>query len=161
MCNCRHPGPRRVWDGGSEPRILPPLPRLPWLPWLRWLKRALGAVLGTNCAPGGPKTAQRRLKEDPQTPQDCPKDPLWVPGALKWIRKLSPGLPRSNRITSRRLCGAFRPESWPDCTQTKVEKRGLPVAWGQDIFQKCPKLALKFQRFSQPRPPEEGSVTSS
>ena len=36
LCNCRHPGPRRVWDGGSEPRILPPLPRLPWLPWLRW-----------------------------------------------------------------------------------------------------------------------------
>ncbi len=32
LCNCRHPGPRRVWDGGSEPRILPPLPRLPWLP---------------------------------------------------------------------------------------------------------------------------------
>ena len=36
LCNCRHPGPRRVWDGGSEPRILPPLPRLPRLPWLPW-----------------------------------------------------------------------------------------------------------------------------
>ena len=34
MCNCRHPGPRRVWDGGSAPQFLTPLPRLPSLPWL-------------------------------------------------------------------------------------------------------------------------------
>ncbi len=26
FCNCRHPGPGRVWDGGPEPRVLPPLP---------------------------------------------------------------------------------------------------------------------------------------
>ena len=43
----------------------------------------------------------------------------------------------------------------------KGEKRGLPVAWGQDIFLKCPRLAQKFQRFSQPRPPEREDVTSS
>ena len=36
MCNFRHPGPRRVWDGGYEPRVLPPLPRLRLLRWLRW-----------------------------------------------------------------------------------------------------------------------------
>ncbi len=38
LCNCRHPGPRRVWDGGSDPRVLPPLPRLPRLRWLPWLR---------------------------------------------------------------------------------------------------------------------------
>ena len=26
MCNYRHPGPRRVWEVGSEPRSLPPFP---------------------------------------------------------------------------------------------------------------------------------------
>ena len=35
MCNFRHPGPRRVWDRGSEPRVLPPLPPLQSLPRLR------------------------------------------------------------------------------------------------------------------------------
>ena len=36
MCNCHHPGPRRVWDGGSEPEFLTPLARLCRLPRLRW-----------------------------------------------------------------------------------------------------------------------------
>ena len=35
-------------------------------------------------------------------------------------------------------------------------KRGLPVAWGSDIFAKCPRLAERFSVFSQPRPPERG-----
>ena len=37
-------------------------------------------------------------------------------------------------------------------------KRGLPVAWGQGIFKKCPKLAARFSSILQPqlpRPPEE------
>ena len=33
MCNYRHPGPRRVWEVGSEPQFLTPLRRFPWLPW--------------------------------------------------------------------------------------------------------------------------------
>ena len=32
MCNCRHPGPRCVWEVGSEPQFLAPLP---WPPRLR------------------------------------------------------------------------------------------------------------------------------
>ena len=34
------------------------------------------------------------------------------------------------------------------------EKRGLPVAWGSDIFKKCPRLLDQFSKFSLPRPPE-------
>ena len=37
-----------------------------------------------------------------------------------------------------------------------LHKRGLPVAWGRDIFVKCPRLAERFSVFSQPRPPERG-----
>ena len=37
-----------------------------------------------------------------------------------------------------------------------LHKRGLPVAWGSDIFAKCPRLAERFSVFSQPRPPERG-----
>ena len=32
LCNYHHPGPRRVWEVGSEPRSLPPFRSLPWLP---------------------------------------------------------------------------------------------------------------------------------
>ena len=32
MCNCRHPDPRRVWEGGPEAPLLPPLRPLRWLP---------------------------------------------------------------------------------------------------------------------------------
>ena len=33
LCNYCHPGPRRVWEVGSEPQFLTPLRRLRWLPW--------------------------------------------------------------------------------------------------------------------------------
>ncbi len=36
LCNCRHPGPRCVWDGGSESRVLTPLRLHPWQRWQRW-----------------------------------------------------------------------------------------------------------------------------
>ena len=46
----------------------------------------------------------------------------------------------------------------PKAKQPKLElhKRGLPVAWGEDIFAKCPRLSERFSVFSQPRPPEGG-----
>ena len=42
MFNLRHPGPRRVWDGGSEPQFLTPLPP-PW--WPRWPRRRIPETL--------------------------------------------------------------------------------------------------------------------
>ena len=36
--NCRHPGPRHVWEVGSEPPFLTPLPWPPWPPWRPWLR---------------------------------------------------------------------------------------------------------------------------
>ena len=44
----------------------------------------------------------------------------------------------------------------------ELHKRGLPVAWGRDIFAKCPRLAERFSalsnvadsHFASSRPPE-------
>ena len=53
LSNYRHPGPRRMWDGGSEPQFLPPLPSLPRLRWRvpKTLKLLLYASLQSSQPP--------------------------------------------------------------------------------------------------------------
>ena len=75
--NYRHPGPLRVWDGGSEPPVLTPFPSSGRFPSRIPKMQKLCAGWGLQSSRGFPK--QARLLMGPQRGQWDPLGSKWSP----------------------------------------------------------------------------------
>ena len=90
MCNYRHPGPRRVWEVGSEPQFLTPLRWLPVAPVAPGGSRGSGGVfqkahfccylqyLSVRELPANHMKPKSTPKE-PRRSQGHPKEPKGIP----------------------------------------------------------------------------------
>ena len=75
---------------------------------------------------------------------------------LPSLRRQPDGLAGDKQLSRKRSKGRTIVGAQAKKPKIDIHKRSLPVAWGRDIFTKCPRLMERFSVFSQPRPPERG-----